>query len=297
MIIQLSERNRDIEFWDNVMTISAIQASAYLHHLHLNSPDPEKLAAFYAKAMEMTVEGTADGAVIVRGPARRIAFSKGPAKKLVHAGFAVRDAEGLDGLRARAAEKGLASKDFATPFFKRGAFAVTDPDGNVVVFGLAAEEGKQRRGLRGPIQHLTLATGNVQAIEDFYSGKLGFAVSDRILDPQGKLMTCFMRGNHEHHNLACFYQDRQGIDHHSYEAGEWDTIRDWSDHLATHDIQLMWGPGRHGPGNNLFIFIEDPDKNWIEISAELEVVHDRPVKIWPHGERSLNLWGKAIMRA
>jgi catechol 2,3-dioxygenase len=297
MIIILTEKNRDIEFWDNVMTISAIQASAYLHHLHLNSPDPEKLAAFYAKAMEMTVEGSVDGAVIVRGPARRVAFSKGPAKKLVHAGFAVRDAEGLDGLRARAAEKGLAPKDFATPFFKRGAFAVTDPDGNVVVFGLAAEEGEQRRGLRGPIQHLTLATGNVQAIEDFYSGKLGFAVSDRILDPQGKLMTCFMRGNHEHHNLACFYQDRQGIDHHSYEAGEWDTIRDWSDHLATHDIQLMWGPGRHGPGNNLFIFIEDPDKNWIEISAELEVVHDRPVKIWPHGERSLNLWGKAIMRA
>jgi len=287
----------DIELRDRIMTISAIQASAYLHHLHLTSPDPEKLAAFYAKAMEMTVEGNADGAVIVRGPARRIAFSKGPAKKLVHAGFAVRDAEGLDGLRARAAEKGLAPKDFATPFFKRGAFAVTDPDGNVVVFGLAAEEGKPRHGLRGPIQHLTLATGNVQAIEDFYSGKLGFAVSDRILDPQGKLMTCFMRGNHEHHNLACFHQDRQGIDHHSYEAGEWDTIRDWSDHLASHDIQLMWGPGRHGPGNNLFIFIEDPDKNWIEISAELEVVHDRPVKIWPHGERSLNLWGKAIMRA
>jgi catechol-2,3-dioxygenase len=106
-----------------------------------------------------------------------------------------------------------------------------------------------------------------------------------------------MRGNHEHHNLAVFYQDRQGVDHHSYEAGEWDTIRDWSDHLATHDIQLMWGPGRHGPGNNLFIFIEDPDGNWIEISAELEVVHDRPVKTWPHHERTLNLWGRGVLRA
>jgi catechol-2,3-dioxygenase len=111
------------------------------------------------------------------------------------------------------------------------------------------------------------------------------------------MMTCFMRGNHEHHNLACFHQDRSGIDHHSYEAGEWDTIRDWADHLATQDIQLMWGPGRHGPGNNLFIFIVDPDGNWIEISAELEVIHDRPVKDWPHGERTLNLWGRAILRA
>jgi catechol 2,3-dioxygenase len=59
------------------------------------------------------------------------------------------------------------------------------------------------------------------------------------------------------------------------------------------------GPGRHGPGNDLFIFIVDPDENWIEISAELEIIHDhdRPVKHWPHRERTLNQWGRAILRA
>jgi len=60
---------------------------------------------------------------------------------------------------------------------------------------------------------------------------------------------------------------------------------------------LMWGPGRHGPGNNLFVFIEDIDGNWIEISAELETVIGRPPKNWPQEERTLNLWGKAIMRS
>jgi catechol 2,3-dioxygenase len=59
----------------------------------------------------------------------------------------------------------------------------------------------------------------------------------------------------------------------------------------------MWGPGRHGPGNNLFIFIEDPDGNWIEVSAELEIIHDRSLHEWPHEERTLNLWGTAIMRS
>tara|TARA_S200000501_G_C20423051_1_gene568842 strand:- start:399 stop:593 length:195 start_codon:yes stop_codon:yes gene_type:complete len=63
------------------------------------------------------------------------------------------------------------------------------------------------------------------------------------------------------------------------------------------NIELMWGPGRHGPGNNLFVFVEDPDGNWIEISAELEVIHDRPSKDWPQEERTLNLWGKAILRS
>ena len=59
----------------------------------------------------------------------------------------------------------------------------------------------------------------------------------------------------------------------------------------------MWGPGRHGPGNNLFIFIEDLDKNWLEFSAELEIIHDRKVNEWPQSEKTLNLWGKGILRS
>jgi catechol-2,3-dioxygenase len=279
------------------MSLSALQASAYLHHLHLGSSDPARLAAFYARAMDMSTERQVDGAYVVRGPARRLLISAGEPKSLLHAGFAVRDREGLTGLRARADEKGLTPAAFDSHFFKAGAFSVIDPDGNKIAFGLANEDKDARDGIRGPLQHLTLASKDIEAIESFYAGALGFGVSDRVVADDGKVMTCFMRGNHEHHNLACFFQDRTGIDHHSYEAGEWDTIRDWSDHLASQDIQLMWGPGRHGPGNNLFIFAVDPDGNWIEISAELEVVHDRPVKLWPHEERTLNKWGRGILRA
>jgi catechol 2,3-dioxygenase len=280
------------------MSLSALQASAYLHHLHLCTPDPEQLADWYSTAMDMKSESLPGDLWLTTGPARQVLFSRGEAKKLGHAGFAVRDVEALQGLRERAEQLGISPRSIETPLFQRGAFGVTDPDGNAIYFGLAKSPSVQiKKSIRGPIQHLTLATRDVQAIEDFYAGKLGFGVSDRVVNENGKVMTCFMRGNHEHHNLACFYQDRQGVDHHSYEAGEWDTIRDWSDHLAGQNIQLFWGPGRHGPGNNLFIFIVDPDGNWIEISAELEVVHDRPVKIWPHEERTLNLWGRGVLRA
>jgi catechol-2,3-dioxygenase len=286
------------------MSLTALQASAYLHHLHFHTPDPSRLAEFYGGAMNMQVHHLDDDSWLASGPERRLLFSEGPAKKLAYAAFAVRDVESLTGLCQRAQEMGLSPRHVDALLFQKGAFAVTDPDGNAVYFGLAETPAKtflsaseERSAIRGPLQHLTLASQDVQAIEDFYAGKLGFGVSDRVVSPEGKVMTCFMRGNHEHHNLACFRQDRTGVDHHSYEAGEWDTIRDWSDHLASHDIQLMWGPGRHGPGNNLFIFIVDPDGNWIEISAELEVVHDRPVKTWPHVERTLNLWGHGILRA
>lgn len=275
--------------------LTTVQAGAYLHHIKLQSPDPAALAAFYGASMVMDVRRQDDG-FLCTGPGRRLLIGEGPAKTLGFGSFAVRDADALAAMRARAEQEGLMPEPFATPLFGPGAFRVRDPDGNRIVFGLGAVD-PASKGLRGPIQHLTLATTDVDAIEGFYAGKLGFGVSDRVVDASGKVMTCFMRSNHEHHSLACFYQDRTGIDHHSYEAAEWDTIRDWCDHLATQDIPLMWGPGRHGPGNNLFIFITDPDGNWIEISAEMEVVHDRPVKIWPQAERTLNSWGRAILRA
>jgi len=231
------------------------------------------------------------------GPGRRLVLSAGEARTLAYSAFAGRDRDGLEEIRHRAEAEGLSPAPVAASHLAQDAFAVSDPDGNGVVFGLAKTEPTAETGLKGPLQHLTLATQDVAAIEQFYAGKLGFAVSDRVRNKAGEVTTSFMRSNHEHHTLACFRSARHGIDHHSYEAGEWVVIRDWADRFAAREIPLMWGPGRHGPGNNLFIFIEDPDGNWIEVSAELEIVHDRPVKEWPHVERTLNLWGRAIMRS
>jgi catechol 2,3-dioxygenase len=275
---------------------TAVCASAYLHHIQLESPDPTALANFYGAAMDMTVKRAGQDVFLCEGPNRRLLITQGRAKKLSFAAFACRDLEGVENLRTRAITEKLDILPSPTALFGEEAFAVRDPDGNLVVFGLGQQE-PVRPGLRGPIQHLTLATRNVEEIEAFYAGKLGFMVSDRVVKPDGSLSTCFMRSNHEHHTLACFLSNEQGIDHHSYEAGEWTVMKDWCDRMGQNKIPLMWGPGRHGPGNNLFIFVEDLDKNWIEISGELEVMYDRGVKEWPHCERTLNLWGSAIMRS
>lgn len=279
------------------MTLTALRAGAYLHHVAFESSQPDRLARFYADAMNMELREAAAGEWRCEGPDRRFVVTAGANKRLAYAGLACRDADGLEELRARAIAEGIAVLGSPSPYFEPGAFAVRDPDGHLICFGLAKRDGINRKGLRGPTQHLTFASFDVEAFRDFYHGKLGFALSDRVVHADGRLATCFVRSNHEHHTIACFKSSRQGVDHHSYEAGQWETIRDWCDRFAERGIPLMWGPGRHGPGNNLFIFIEDPDGNWIEVSAELEVVHDRPVKDWPQEARTLNLWGKAILRS
>jgi catechol 2,3-dioxygenase len=277
--------------------LTTVRAGAYLHHILLLSPNPEQVARFYGDAIDMRVDEHEDRTWCCTGPGRCLMLAQGAAKTLGYAAFACRDREGLLDIKRRAEQEELSPQVFVDPLLGGDAFSVRDPDGNMIVFGFSETGPAQGAGLKGAIQHLTLATRDVNAIEGFYADKLGFAVSDRVLNSRGEVMTSFMRSNHEHHTLACFYQDRQGIDHHSYEAGEWGAIRDWCDRMAERNIKIIWGPGRHGPGNNIFIFIEDPDGNWIEISAELEVMYDRPVKEWPHCERTLNLWGRAILRA
>ena len=274
---------------------TAVSAGTYLHHIQLQSSDPARLATFYAGAMDMTARRVGPGDWICEGPQRRMLFTPGANKTLGYGAFACRDADGLAMLRERVEAQRLPVMPSPSPLFAPGAFAVRDPDGNQVVFGLGQPE-EPCKGLRGPLQHLTLATRDPVAIERFYVGKLGFLPSDRVVAGNGVVNTVFTRSNHEHHTLACFRHDRQGVDHHSYEAGDWSVIKDWCDRMGDLNVPIMWGPGRHGPGNNIFIFIEDPDGNWIEISAELEVVHDRPVKLWKHEPRTLNSWGRAIMR-
>jgi catechol 2,3-dioxygenase len=279
------------------MSLTAVRAGAYLHHLAFESSDPERLAGFYRDAMDMDAKHHAEDEWRCHGPDRRMILKKGTDRQLAYAGLACRDKEGLEELRARAMAEGLSVLESPSPYFLDGAFAVRDPDGHLICFGLARPDTVVRKGLRGPTQHLTFASFDVEAFAAFYHEKLGFALSDRVVHKDGTLATCFVRSNHEHHTIACFKSNHRGVDHHSYEAGEWDTIRDWCDRFGERRIPLMWGPGRHGPGNNLFIFIEDPDGNWIEVSAEMEVVHDRPVKDWPQEPRTLNLWGKAILRS
>ncbi|MCK8787391.1 VOC family protein [Roseomonas sp. NAR14] len=273
---------------------AAIQAGAFLHHMALESADPARMAEFYADAMNMAVrqEGST---YICEGPLRRLLFVKGESRRLGYAAFGCRDEQGLEAIRQKAATSGLHLLPSPSPYFRPGAFAVRDCDDNLVVFGLATQE-PAREGIRGPLQHLTLASQDPDAIEAFYVGKLGFRTSDYARAEDGRTLAVWTRSNHEHHTLACFRRSRQGIDHFSFEAGDWNVIKDWCDRMGRRRTPIVWGPGRHGPGNNLFIFIEDPDRNWIEISAELEVVHDRPSHTWPAEDYTLNMWGRAIHR-
>jgi catechol-2,3-dioxygenase len=248
--------------------------------------------------MDMKIDKLSLDKFICDGPSRKIIITKGENKTLSYAGMVCRNENNLNEFREFLNQNKLKLKDHNSGFYKSGSFSVEDPDKNKICFGVLKDKNSTvLDGIHAPLQHLTFASEDVVSFQNFYENKLGFQVTDRVTKNNGELATCFTTSNHEHHTIACFKSSKKGMDHHSYEAGDWNFIKNWCDHFASNNIKLMWGPGRHGPGNNLFVFIEDLDGNWIEISAELETVHGRPVKNWPQEERTLNLWGNAIMRS
>jgi catechol 2,3-dioxygenase-like lactoylglutathione lyase family enzyme len=262
---------------------------ARLHHLRRDSPKPEPLARFYGELLGDRVEALPGGSWLVAGRGRRLVIGAGAAGAVPYFALEMQDAAHLDAFR-----RAHKAEPFSTPLFTQ-AFSLADPDGRRVVFGMSKET-QASSGLPGRLQHFVCATTRLNEMLGFYKD-LGMAESDRVLE-NDDLAAVFLRSDPEHHSFAAFRAPESRPDHHCYETNGWLDIRDWADRMATLRIPLWWGPGRHGPGNNLFFMIEDPDGHKVEFSAELELMpRAMPPRTWPHEQRTLNLWGSAWMRS
>lgn len=269
---------------------------AQLHHLELRSPEPERLAGFYRDTLGMALERQGER-WRCQGPRRCLVIVPGEPRTLGAAAYRVENAEMLEGLSVRLARDGANRLACGSGLLDDG-LAFADPDGNKIVFGTERSALPARPGPKARLQHVVVGSPAPAAMVDFYRDVVGFRISDRVLADDRSLRTCFLRSDEEHHSFAVFQTEHARLDHHCYELADWNAIRDWADRLSAQDIAIEWGPGRHGPGNNLFLFFHDPDGNWLELSAELErVPDDRPAGEWPHAERTLNLWGRGLLRS
>ena len=270
-----------------------------LNHTMLLTPNPSDLSAFYKKALDMEV--TQHGELyICSGTDRCIVLGEGKSRTFGFAAYACKNEEELAQLRNKISASGGSLEQSPSPVFDENAFSIRDPDGNTFVFGVIPQSDNisSKEGLPGRLQHLAFASDEPEALLSFYTDTLGFLLADRVEDEEGVLRACFFNTDSEHHSLAIFTAGEKRLDHQSFEAGDWNLIRDWADYMAQYDIPLEWGPGRHGPGNNLFFMIRDPEGNWLEISAELEIITlDRPIGVWEHEPKTLNSWGQALLRS
>lgn len=278
-----------------------MEIGARLHHLQLLSSETDRCADFYGRVYDMRVR--AEGSVrICAARDRHLIIAPGPMNRIGFAAFGFATTLDLESYRRRV-ESRVPVTAAVSPLFQSGAFRVTDPNGNKIVFGVPeagpmADELQSSGLLPARLQHFALRSNEPSQLIPFYRDDLGFLVSDRVYDDAERVRACFLRTDSEHHSLAIFQAAEARHDHLSFETTDWIRLRDWADRISQLRVPIAWGVGRHGPGNDTFFMIRDPDGNLAEISAELEVcASTRGEGRWPHEEHTLNLWGSAIMRS
>ncbi len=151
------------------------------------------------------------------------------------------------------------------------AIEVADPDG----FRLFLYRDEVSSASHFPVQgigpqklgHVAFWVGEAKRSERFYADTLGFRTSDWIED-----VFVFMRCNTDHHTVNFLNSQRPGLFHLAFELRDASHLIQSCDLLGKEKLRIDWGPGRHGPGHNLYTYHRDPEGNIVELFAELDIM-------------------------
>ncbi|HET9352087.1 MAG TPA: VOC family protein [Burkholderiales bacterium] len=185
---------------------------------------------------------------------------------------------------------GKPDRDFDVPGGGKG-FEIAGPEGQRYRFILETSRPATLPDRDRPMQltHAVLNSPDVEGCERYAVEKLGFKVSDRT----GHMR--FVRCNRKHHALAYAKSDFPSLNHIAFEMRDMDAVMRGIGRLRDAGFDCVWGPGRHGPGNNVFGYFVAPWGGIVEYTAEVSEVGD-DYKVgspddwkWPPGR--IDHWG------
>jgi catechol 2,3-dioxygenase len=271
----------------------------HIGHLALRTTDPERSATFLTDILGLrrTLETGAAIFLSANEKHHEVEFLPGSEAGVDHLGLEVESEEEFERLHAVVVAYGsqILSETPQEPGLGR-AFRATTPLGLVVELYTAMEREPlsvehYMPPLARRLGHVSFATPDRTEMERFLIDVLGFRVTDTLGD-----RVSWLRCDIDHHSIALVNVPRAAALHHyAFQLENWGAIQRYCDHLAFLGKRLVWGPGRHGPGRNLYTYLPDPDNTIVEAYADLLVVLDEanyvPIDWNERGEPALNLWG------
>lgn len=146
------------------------------------------------------------------------------------------------------------------------------------------------------IDHANLITPDPDATREQLAAIAGMRLSERMVNDG---LSWMHGGNRQHHILGLVKGSAPGLHHYSFEFPEFNMYCRLGDILDRHDRQLMWGPGRHRPGDNTYAYYVDSSGCIVECSGPMSMIgddaHFEPRVITnlkrPDNVRDMNVWG------
>lgn len=243
----------------------------------LQTPDIEAQIAYYTDVLGLTLVGRDGGRAFLatRQGQLAIVLEPGDAPSCSRIGFQVAPDTDLKDVSKSLAADGIKSelRGSSTPGSGM-VLAFEDPKGTTLE--LFAEEKllpvDGSLGGIGPLKlgHVAFHVADIKKIVDFYERILGFRVSD-----WRENFFVFMRCGPDHHTVNFVeHGDHVKLHHMAFELKDGGEILRACDYLGSKKIHIIWGPGRHIIGHNIFIYHRNPDRHIIECYTSLDQMKD-----------------------
>jgi len=268
-----------------------------LRGIDLGVTDVAAHARFFTGVWNLAVVAERNGSVYLRGAGaihHILALHPREHAQLLCINLAAADRGAVDRLHARVKNTGARQVDAPATVNEPGGgygFAFSDPEGRVlrvIAEDARHADARMQRDRPQKITHVVLNTPRQEEAAAFWVQALGFEVSDRSL-------LTFLRCNSDHHNVA-FHPGKSPTLHHiAFEMDSIDSVMRGAGRMRDAGHPIEWGPGRHGPGNNVFAYFVGPDDFVVEYTAEIEQVDERyrvrqPAE-WVYPPGHSDLWG------
>ena len=277
-------------------------------HATYETPDLERQAQYYTEVLGLTVTDKDKDTTYLASTIdhHSVVLRKGDHARCTRLGFQVGPDDDLGAFQKQTEVHGIKTtrKNDPEPTIAE-IIAFEDPKGTVMeVFKRGAFAG-QRFPSKGIVPHklghVAFFVKDVKKLTDFYCDVLGFRVSDWMGD-----FFSFLRCGPDHHTINLMQTKENRHFHTAFELRDWGHMLTACDHLSLNGYKLLWGPGRHGIGHNLFTYHRAPNGMITELFAQLDQMNeelgyfeprpwhrDRPQrpKVWAKDPSASNYWG------
>ncbi|MFE2042811.1 VOC family protein [Streptomyces sp. NPDC059477] len=278
------------------------QAVVRLHSLRsvqLRVPDVDACTDFYSEVWGLSVVERDSDDTWLRGTGPNhhvLQLSRTEQNALGRISFAVRTRAEIDEAGRGLVAKGVPLLREPGPLDAVGAgygLQLADPEGRRIelscdVHSVAPQS--HDRAVPTGVTHVVLNTVDIDAAVAFYTEVLGMRVSD-----WSEHQMAFLRCNTDHHSIAFNQAAWTSVNHVAYEMPSMDHFMRGIGSLRHHGITPLWGPGRHGPGDNTFSYFADPAGLVCEYTSDVaQIVEDQWLcRVWRRVPELSDLWGTA----
>jgi catechol-2,3-dioxygenase len=248
-----------------------------LRSIDLGFPDVPPMLRFFTDVWNLAAVGDANGEHHLRatgGFHHILGLRQAPKTALIRITFDAADRAAVDALHGQAVAHGLetigAPAPLRQPFGDYG-FGFKDPEGRniAVVCGVAdyADTADQTDRPR-KLSHINLNTGDSEGTLACFRDALGFKVSDTTR----KLR--FLSCGSDHHSVVLGFSGGPTLNHIAFEMPDLDSVMRGAGRMRDAGHGLEWGPGRHGPGHNVFCYFLGPQDVPVEYTGEMMQIDD-----------------------